>query len=67
MADGPKNYEARGTYTGPLALLKGEAAKLVVYENGRCMAMFDRIETGYAFGYHDFATEHFDLIADGTK
>lgn len=63
MADGPiENREARGTYKGPLPLLKGEKASLVIYpSSGRCMARFDRLETGYGLAAHDFATEHFDL------
>lgn len=64
MADGPDNYETRGTYTGPLALLKGEKASLVVYTaTGRCMATFDRPETGYLMPA-DFSVEHFDLESD---
>lgn len=62
MVDGPNNYEARGTYKGPLALLKGRKADVVVYpDTGRCMAQFDDVDTGYAFGFHDFETAAFDL------
>lgn len=65
MADGPNNYEARGTYKGPLPLLKGEKAALVIYpDTGRCLARFDRVETGYGLSQHDFATEHFELETD---
>jgi len=62
MADGPDNWESRGTYTGPIPLLKGEKASLICYRaSGRCMARFDRMETGYATGLHDFETASFDL------
>lgn len=63
MANGPTDsYETRGTYKGPIPLLKGEKAELIVYTStGRCLAQFDRLETGYSSGFHDFATEHFDL------
>ena len=62
MADGPNNYETRGTYKGPIPLLKGEKANLIVYrDTGRCLATFDRMETGYGTMAHDFETLAFDL------
>lgn len=62
MADGPDNFESRGTYKGPQALLKGEKADLICYRaTGRCLARFDRLETGYGVGLHDFETASFEL------
>lgn len=62
MADGPDNYEARGVYTGPVPLLKGYEADLIVYRStGRCLAKFDDLETGYAFGWHDFSADDFNI------
>lgn len=67
MADGPDNYSARGIYKGPLHNLKDRAASLTVYTaTGRVMAQFDDVETGYAFGLHDFASEHFDITPEGS-
>lgn len=51
--------KARGTYQGPLHNLKGKSATLQVYDTGRCLAQFDDVATGYAFGWHDFETAHF--------
>lgn len=62
MSDGPDNVTGRGTYKGPLHNLKGQKAELIMYPaTGRCMARFENVETGYAFGLHDFETAHFDL------
>ena len=66
MADGPDNWETRGTYKGPIPLLKGEKAALVCYRaSGRCIATFDRLETGYGTMAHDFETAAFELEDDG--
>lgn len=58
------HQEARGTYKGPLPLLKGKKATLVIFPTtGRCLAQFDDTSTGYGYGRHDFETAHFDVEA----
>lgn len=65
MVDGPTNStERRGTYVGPLTLLKGEKATVISYEGSpRCLAKFDNLETGYSLAFHDFQSTHFELEA----
>lgn len=60
----PHDTEKRkGTYTGPLPLLKGKTAKLVCYPSGQCLATFEDVATGYGHGQHSFSTSNFDLDA----
>ena len=61
MTDHPPSREARGTYKGPLPLLKGHKASLVIFSTGRCLASFDDLGTGYGLGTHDFLADHFEI------
>jgi hypothetical protein len=65
MADGPDHFETKGTYKGPLPMLKGEQATVHIYgpTSGRCMVTFDNPETGYV-GLHDFDVRDFDLAQE---
>lgn len=55
--------QRRGTYIGPLPLLKGKEAVLSCYPSGQCLAQFDDITTGYGHGQHAFSTANFELDA----
>lgn len=62
MTAQPGDYEDRkGTYTGPLPLLKGKTAELICYPSGQCLATFHDVATGYGFGLHAFSTSNFEL------
>lgn len=64
MALQPTDHVARkGTYTGPLPLLKGKSAILKCYPSGQCLAQFDDVATGYGNGWHSFSTAAFELSA----
>lgn len=55
-------YEKRrGTYVGPLPLLKGKEADLECYPSGQCLATFDDVATGYGQSKHAFSTSNFTL------
>lgn len=58
----PTDTEHRkGTYTGPLPLLKGKTADLICYPSGQVLAQFDDVSTGYGTTRHNFNVQHFEL------
>lgn len=60
----PTDTESRkGTYVGPLPLLKGKTAELECYPSGQCLATFDDPATGYGNSKHAFSTANFELDA----
>lgn len=57
------NEKRKGTYTGPMPLLKGKVADLICYPSGQCLATFEDVSTGYGNAKHSFSTSNFELDA----